>query len=96
MQHIKDVLNRYLKQTGLSKNIETALIIKEFEKLVKEAFGSNINKKIKPLYVKDKILRVACLSSVIVQEVNFKKEELIEKINQKFKEEVLKDINFTL
>jgi len=96
MQHIKKILTKRIQQSGLAKNVETALVIQEFEKLIKDIFGSQVIKKIKPLYIKNKVLKVACLSSVIVQEINFKKDELIEKINKKFKQEVLKDIKFTL
>lgn len=96
MQHIKSILNKYIQKSGLSKDIETALVIKEFEKLLEKEFGTNIGKKAKPLYIKNKILTVACLSSVMVQEINFKKDTLINKINQNLKKEALKDIKFTL
>ncbi len=96
MRHIKDLLQKRIKQIGLAKDVETALIIKEFEKLVKELLGPNIIKKIKPLYMKEKILTVVCLNSIIIQEVNFRKEDLIRKINEEFKEKVIKDIKFTI
>ncbi|HDQ23002.1 MAG TPA: DUF721 domain-containing protein [Candidatus Uhrbacteria bacterium] len=96
MQHIKNILNKHLKQTGLSKNIETALIIEEFLNFLEKEFGSIILKKIKPLYIKNGILSLACVSPAVVQEVNFKKEFLIDKINQKFRGEPLKDIKFIL
>jgi len=94
MQHIKNILNKHLKQAGLSQNIETALIIKEFEELVGAFWGAKIGKKIKALYIKDRVLTVACLSSVIIQEVSFRKQELLQQINNKFKKEALKDIKF--
>jgi len=96
MKHIKDLLQKRLEQVGLKKNIETALIIEEFLKLLEKEFGSIILKKIKPLYIKNGILSLACVSPAVVQEVNFKKEFLIDKINQKFRGEPLKDIKFIL
>lgn len=96
MQHIKNLLAKQLKQSGIARNVTTSLVIEEFQKLIKKEWGSNIIKKVKPLYIKNKNLRVACLSSVIVQEINFKKHELIKEINEKFKENVINDIKFTL
>ncbi|MBD3359916.1 MAG: DUF721 domain-containing protein [Candidatus Buchananbacteria bacterium] len=96
MQHIKNLLNRRLKESGFDKNVKTALVIKEFEKLIQDDLGGNISQKVKPLYIKNKILIVACLSSVIVQEFVFYKQNIIEKINHKFEEELLKDIKFTV
>lgn len=96
MEHIKNLLSKHLKQTGLAKNIKTALVIEEFEKIVKDDLGFNVSRKIKPIYIKAQILHVACLSSVIVQEFAFHKQEIIKKINKRFQEEVLKDIKFAI
>jgi predicted nucleic acid-binding Zn ribbon protein len=96
MQHIKNLLNKRLKEAGLAKDVKTALVIKEFEELVKEFLGNDISQKVKPIYIKNKNLVVVCLSSVIVQEFTFYKQEMIYKINNKFEEEVLKDIKFNI
>ncbi len=96
MQHIGNLLSKRIKQSGFSQQVKTSLIIEEFSKVIKRIFGANISKKIKPLYVKNRILTVACLSSVMVQEINFKRAEIIKKINEKMGEEALLDIKFTL
>ena len=96
MEHIKKLLSKRIKQSGFSQQVKTSLIIEEFNKLVKEILGLVIYKKIKVLYIKDKVIFVACLSSATTQELNFKKKEIIEKINKEFKEEVLKELRFVL
>lgn len=96
MKHIKDLLDKYLKQAGLSQQVETAMIIKEFEQIVSDKFGPAISKKIKPLYIKGNILTVACLSTVVVQEINMVKQEIIGKLNKKFGEKAINDIRFTI
>ncbi len=96
MQHIKVLLNKRLRQTGLSKNINTSLVIEEFEVLIEQALGEKVYARIKPLYIKNKILTVACLSSVMAQELNIRKRQLIAQINKKFGSLVLKDIRFIL
>lgn len=96
MQHIKVLLNKRLRQTGLSKNINTSLVIKEFEVLTERALGEKIYAKIKPLYIKNKILTVACLSSVMASELNIRKKQLIAQINKKLGSLALRDIRFIL
>jgi len=96
MEHISKFLGKRIKQSGFSQQVKTSLIIEEFEKKIKEIFGANLSKKIKPLYIKNRILTIACLSSVMAQEISFKKNEIIEAINKIFKEEVLREIRFTL
>ena len=96
MQHIKVLLNKRLRQTGLSKNINTSLVIQEFEVLIEKALGEKVYARIKPLYIKNKILTVACLSSVMAQELNIRKRQLIAQINKKFGSLILKDIRFIL
>ena len=96
MEHIKNLLGKRLKQSGLAKDVNTSLIIEEFAKIIKEIWGDNIIRKIKPLYLKDRKLHVACLNSVIIQEITLKKEEIISKINQKFNNDVLSDIRFMI
>ena len=96
MEHISNTLKRRIRQSGLEKSVSTALIIEEVEKILKEQFGANILNKAKPLYIKDSILTLACLSSVINQEISIHKQNVIEKINKKFNRQVINDIRFTL
>jgi len=96
MEHISKFLAKRIKQSGFSQQVKTSLIIVSFNKLAKEMFGLRILKKMKALYIKDKVLTIACLSSVMAQELNFKKAEIIEKINKEFNSEVIKDIRFVL
>jgi len=96
MEHISKFLSKRITQSGFSQQVKTSLIIEEFNKLIIKIFGANLSKKIRPLYMRDNILTVACLSSVMAQEINFKKAEIIEKINKKFSSIAVKDIKFVL
>lgn len=68
------------------------MIIEEFEKIVTQEFTAEIAKKIRPLYIKNNILNVACLSSVISQELNFKKPQILDMIAAKTGGQLIKDI----
>ena len=43
--------------------------------------GENIKDQAKAMYIKNKILNIACLSSIAAQEIKFKEKDLIAKIN---------------
>lgn len=92
MKHIKDLLNSNIKQSGLSKQIETSLIIAEFEKIIKEIFGQSILERFKAVYIKNKILFVSCGSSALAQELNLQKGEILNRVNNKYDQAVLQDI----
>lgn len=96
MDHIKKLIGRRVTNNGLAENIEKAMVIEAFSDLLATYFGQIISRKIKPLYIKNKILTVACLSSVVVQELNFKKAEMVSSINDKFQKEAIKDIKFVI
>jgi len=94
MDHIKNLLSRRIKQSGLSLQVSNALIIEEFQKVVQEILGKAAGKKVKPLYLKNKVLNVVCLSSVISQEINLQKQPIIGMIQAKFGEDSINGIRF--
>jgi len=96
MKHISDLLNKRVKQSGLSNNIETALIIEEFERLIQQIFGYQIMERIKPIYIKKTVLYVPCYSSVLVQELSLQKDYFLSALTKKFGREVVTDIKISL
>jgi hypothetical protein len=96
MQHIKSIMHRNLAKSGISINVNTALIIDEIKKSLVEKYGVKILPKVKPLYIKNNILTIACLSSVLIQEITLNKQEIISRINNKFQQKALKDIRFIM
>ncbi len=65
-------------------------IKKNWEKIVEE----DIAKNTEPTIIRKKRLNVKCSSSVWIQEMMLKKEDLIKKINSYFDEEIVKEIYF--
>jgi len=96
MQHIKRLLEKRIQESGLSENVKTALACEAFEVIIAERYDNNILKKVKPLYIKNKILNITCVNSVIMQEINMIKQELIDKVNKKVNQEIINDIKFSL
>lgn len=82
---IANVLNKSLKQkSGLASQITAALVCEEFEKIVAAQWPEQAQTKIKALYLKDKILAVAFLSSVLAQEVKLQERAILRALNEKF------------
>lgn len=83
--HIQDILNKNFKQkSGLAKQITAALVCDEFDKIILEKWGDKVENKAKALYFKDKVLTIACLSSVMAQEIKLHEIEILEQLNAKF------------
>jgi len=96
MDHIKNLLSKRIRQTGLARQVSTALAIIEFQKIIQAEFGEITAKKIRALYIKNNILNVACLSSVVSQEFNFHKQAIIKELNEKIGVGVVKDIRLII
>lgn len=96
MDTIKNLLSRRIQQSGFANQVGTALLIEEAEKILKEKLGDVVVKKIKLLYFKNNILNIACLSSVVAQEINLKKQELITEINRKIGRDLVKEIRLVI
>ncbi len=96
MQHIKSLLNKRVKENGIDKNVNISLIIEKFNQIIKSEFGDNIIKKLKPLYIKNRQLYVACLSSIVTQELVLNKQKIISSLNKEFPGTVIDDIKFNI
>ena len=96
MEHLKNLLSKRLKSSGLANDVAVSLIIEEFTAIIADLFDPEINKRIKPVYIKDKKLMVSCVNSVLKQELNFKIPEIINKLNKKFGDGTIKEIRFVL
>ncbi len=81
---IGDLLKNRIGKGHFSEKITAALVCEEFDKILLETFGEVIVNNAKTMYLKDKILTVACLAPVVAQEITIKERQLVEKINSRF------------
>ncbi len=91
---IGSLLPKSIKRAGLARQIKAAQVLKIYEEIVRQYLPDSLASKLKPLYVRDKTLTVASLSSVIAQEMRFKERELLEKINGALGAEVIEKIRY--
>jgi hypothetical protein len=82
---ISSVLNNTVKQQkGLSSQVTAALACEEFDKIVKQKWGEVGAAKVKALYLKDNILTIASLSSIMAQEIKLNEREILLELKIKF------------
>jgi predicted nucleic acid-binding Zn ribbon protein len=86
---ISKVIAKKFGRSPLAKSVTAALVCDEFNRLILEKWGEKIKDTARAMYVKDKILTVACLSPVVAQEIKMKEGELLEKIKEKFGEGIV-------
>jgi hypothetical protein len=82
---ISSVLNNTVKQQkGLSGQVTAALACEEFDKIVRQMWGEIGATKVKALYLKDNVLTIASLSSVMAQEIKLNEREILAELKTKF------------
>ncbi|MFA5076394.1 MAG: DUF721 domain-containing protein [Patescibacteria group bacterium] len=94
MESIKRILPQVIKKAGISRQVEAVLVLEAFSVVVKKILGENVTKRIKPLHLKNRTLTVACLSSVLAQELQLNQQQVIQAINRKFSQTVVEKLRF--
>lgn len=78
---LEHLIPKALQNAGIASKVASAVVLDRFNNVIIEIFGRSILKKIRPLYLKDQILTVACLNSVVAQELRFREEEILIRLN---------------
>lgn len=91
---LKSLLPKFVKRSGLAGQIETNRIIEVFNEIKERILGPELARKVRPLYLKNKVLLVASLSDEAVGQLQSREEEMIGKINKKFGPETIKKIKY--
>ena len=91
---IGDLLSKTIKRSGIYKQVEANQILEAYTDFVNHALPGHISDKVKPLYLKNKILHVASLSSLITQELKFRETEIIDHLNKSFGSSVINKIRY--
>jgi predicted nucleic acid-binding Zn ribbon protein len=85
-----EVLGEFFKRTGMNRRIQEQKILNCWEKAV----GEGVAEKTQPVSVKNRVLRVKVVNSVWMQELQFMKELIMQKIHQETGKNILQDLRF--
>ncbi len=94
MQQLNDILQRRLRQAGIAQRVTTAQVISAVPQVLAGIIPASTHSKVQALYIKDKVLTIACLSSVLAQELRLHQQQIIDGLNEKFGQSVVESIRF--
>ncbi len=94
MFDLKSLLQKSIKRAGIKRQVDAYYILRAFDKLAGNILDENLKDSVKAISVRNKTLSVACLSSIVAQELKFKEKEIIECINDKFGVETINKIKY--
>ena len=80
---IGNLLGESIRNAGISEQVGAAVICDEFNRIILETLGEQVKDKIRALYVKNKTMTIAVMSSSLGQEIKLHEHEILEKLNQK-------------
>jgi predicted nucleic acid-binding Zn ribbon protein len=87
-QKISEVIDEYLKNSGLTQKLKKARIINHWEELI----GKAIAKRTTSIYIKKKTLFVSLNSSVVKNELMMMRQQIIDAINKQAGEILIEKI----
>ena len=90
MQHIQVAIQNFLKKSGLNTGVEQ----QEALKIWGETVGNKISKNTEPMSVKNGILVIKTTNPVWKQELQIQRTEIIKKLNNRLKKNIIKEIRF--
>jgi predicted nucleic acid-binding Zn ribbon protein len=92
MKKVGTIIDRVMSKLGLSKRYHEQKALLVWDSIV----GGRIAGKTKPLYAREGTLVVEVENSTWMNELQFLKREMIEKLNKKIGQWVIDDIHFLL
>ena len=90
IQTLRQVLERFLKETPLHSKLQERRIIEGWD----EVMGRSVSRATDKLYIRNRVLYVHLSSSVLRNELFMLRDDILKKLNRLAGEEVIKDISF--
>jgi len=87
---MREVLGGFFKRTGMNRRIQEQKILDCWE----QAVGEGVAEKTQPVGVKNRVLRVKVVNSVWMQELQYMKELIMQKLQQQAGNNILRDLRF--
>lgn len=93
---ISSLISAKYQSNSFAPKVQAALVCEEFDKIVKRKWGGKMEHLVKAAYLKDGELFVACLSSVVAQEIKLYEKELLQKMSNKAGPSLVKNLRFLI
>jgi hypothetical protein len=87
-----EVLGEFLRRTGINRKIQEQKILNSWE----EAVGEGVAERTQAIRVQNRVLQVKVANSVWMQELQFMKELIMQKLHRQAGKNILQDLRFFL
>jgi len=94
MQALGDILKIKYNRSPVAKSIAASMMVDTSNQVLYSLLGEAAKKYARAIYVKNKILTITCLSSVIAQEIKLNEKKLLLEINKKLGDNVVEKIRY--
>lgn len=96
LEPIGSLLQHSVRKSGIESQVLGSQIISDFHEELKKLFGPKILNRVQAKSIKNKVLSVAVLGSVLVNEIRLHQGQIIENINAKHKKILVERLRFLL
>jgi hypothetical protein len=94
MKSLGEILKDKGRKSPFMQGVLSAGAIDMVNIFIEEMWGENGKKLAKAMYIKNGILVIACLSSIMAQELRMREADLINKVNSKCGGSMIKKIRY--
>jgi len=88
------IKGKYSKNSPFMQQVRAAMVLERVKEFLAKEFGESALGRVRPMYVRDKTINIASLSSVLAQEIRYREQKLIESINKEFGRGTVERIRF--
>ncbi|MDD5071830.1 MAG: DUF721 domain-containing protein [Patescibacteria group bacterium] len=92
--NLKSLLPKSIKKAGIAEQVRNKQVEDFFNKSKFEFLGAELAARARPMYLKNKILYIASLSSVATERLEARQAEIVADINKKFGPGTVKKLKF--
>lgn len=92
LQSLGNILQNHQSKSPLVRGVQAAMAVEKANKVICEFWGEAGERYARALYVKNKILTIACLSSSMAQEIKLREKEIVNKLNELQGEKIVEKV----
>jgi hypothetical protein len=93
---IGKILPQNIKQSGIGRQIESAMVVGEMNRILCDFFGKQILFKVSVVSFREKTLKLNSISSIIAQEIQLRERKILGRLNEKFGAGTVEKIRFSV
>ncbi|NUM25471.1 MAG: DUF721 domain-containing protein [Candidatus Buchananbacteria bacterium] len=91
---IEKLLDRSVKKAGIQQQVQEAKVLEDFSNVMEVMFEPKVFAKVKPLYLKNGVLSVTCLSSVLAEKLKAQEPYILKNLNSFYHKRVVSSLRF--